>query len=1366
MNHIVTLHTSTRTSPSRRAVAIAALAIAALIAPGDRSVFSASDANNGIDPLEILNLVVRPNILLVLSTSGTMRERMDANYLLDGNVNTPAEGETTGDDRESKLWGAKSTLASFIQANQTLASFQFATFEQSAGGFGPESPLTYVWATTDSNADGQLAAADGASRVATDKHTSSAGTTYFFYTDSYRVNQKIRLENATGNGTCGGWSAMTSGTWAVPTGDWRDNPPYLEYTFRSNGCTGGSPATVRYYLRGVRWNKNNGGAANSCGGFASKTALSSCDNNAQYTSIAPFLATEVTPTLTAVNTTTNGLRASGERPLAETLIDIKSNFDAAIWPNSKAIADATDDTTRQKTYVVLITDGDDTCDTATTLATNADNAALRAAHKAQQLYSGFGSPIETNSSVETFVIRFGTGGDGGRANWIAWGGSGMSRGTSGSGTAEQWTTAPSDADRAACLTCRDAILARDSVGLSAAMSALLTQIVSGEYSDQQSITETVYEFVESAPSPSPLPSPSPVPYHPLNPLTRYNATVPVLLQSTFEMPNFKGHLKAFRNNNDTSLFLWDAGQKLYDRLVATGGMDPAATYTFAQLHNGILITDGNLRTADIRIKRRIFTTASNLVNASYTVANLIPATPPAGLTSNRIALWPPAAAVAPADLTAGSLDAALGLSTLTTQADLQDAVPGACQGATLPAECGAAHASVVTRTRKEAREIILAHIAGAELKRDGDNLPVRDGSGNLLYKSRSWLLGESTLAAPGVVTPPLQSAPESYKVEEYELYRDGPRTADTEIAINAISRGMGLRNPDLDGSSSSQSDVNLKPIMSVVYHATNQMLHAFRAGPCPTAGGSSGISSSSTFACAGETGGEELFAFVPFDQLSKLSRLLRPQGRSDKTYMLAAPVRFADVFVPGSYSMSLSATTVAGTGVWRTIMYVGRGRGGKSFSALDITVPGILTKHSLETTLPVVVWNRGNYDTNDGAVKTASNSYVSVVADYNAYLKMGETWSVPAVLRVNNPANYSSKEFVLFSGSGYSDVSTEGKTFYVLDALTGNVLRSFDIADNSPVPLQNTGSASGSALGNSLVASPGVFAIDADGVSPAGFRYTGNAAEATARFVYFGDVHGQVWRYDATTPATAPTRVYNLNADGGTQPLTASFSILEAAATSSATPQPHLFAETGNERRLAGPTVAPFFKMFGFRDDSPIPTASPVPTPVASLVKLFEQPFDERFKGTTPPFATFADPDTSDNDFSDVFPVVFFAGTRYNTPSGSGCISSFDSIIYAFQGLTGLGAFELNSNGDPFIVMEGQRVNAVRVSGGRLVIDRGLGAQTAPPPPEASASTGTSATLSTGTVSIGFRPGTAQYQILSLTTLPWRTGSYVCEPST
>ena len=924
--------------------------------------------------------------------------------------------------------------------------------------------------------------------------------------------------------------------------------------------------------------------------------------------------------------------------------------------------------------------------------------------------------------------------------------------------------------------CRTSFIANNLEELVSALNAAINNSVNtGEFSDQQSVTESVYEFGSFA-----VPA-----IDPFDADQRYAGSIPILLQSTFVLPGFMGHLKAFRRDDagtsgdltdDTSAEMWDAGEKLQNRVLnTTHGMGPAPAstctsagagcYTFAQLYGNATLS--NIANSSAKIKRRIFTTSQNGVNSSYSPTNLLSAS--STLSWFRVPLWPPTTDVAPVTTPAnGLLDSAMGFNGLT-KAQLQTLVPGACQG-TIPADihsdCTSATAGVaLARTKREAREITLAYLAGAQVQA-ANGVPLRAASGadqdELLYVVRPWVMAESTLAAPGVVTPPLFPGPKTGGLgyEEYKHYRDGVRTPSTGAPVitnpSQVVRGLGLRNPDrLDGASQSvkdaaQTNLDLKPSMSVVYHATNQALHAIRGGPCPTPGSSFAGLGGAALDCentldgvARETGGEELWAFVPFDQLPKLPELTKIQSRDKKQYLLAAPVRFTDVFVPGGASYG----GVAFNGVWRTLLYFGRGQGGKHMTAIDVTAPGPFTRLSVETEAPIVVWSRGNPDTDNGRLTTDPDpALVGVVnnsaTDYANYLKMGETWSVPSVGYVTaadypTPRKPSGTDFVLFMGSGYTDnPAPEGKTFFVIDALNGDIIRDFEIADGSPAAPEST-------LSNFLVA-PVVYYDENTGPpfeSTSKFNFLGHPMTVKARTVYFGDLHGRVWRYNAATPAVAPTVFFQAPVGSeGNQPFATAVTVI-------ADPEVEgdvlVYAESGHDRRVAPQAAPKSFKAYAWKDSN------------GTRSDIFVQDFPTGYRGPAQPAGGFKDANT---------PVVFYAAVRFT----GACVSLFDSILYGFQGLSTTGspvpAFDLDgaTGDDPFVEIAGAKINAIRVSiEGTLVIDQGLNAQDPPPAPGPGIPS-VPVSTSSSTVTTGLAPGTKAYRELSATTVPYRIGSSVC----
>ena len=491
-----------------------------------------------------------------------------------------------------------------------------------------------------------------------------------------------------------------------------------------------------------------------------------------------------------------------------------------------------------------------------------------------------------------------------------------------------------------------------------------------------------------------------------------------------------------------------------------------------------------------------------------------------------------------------------------------------------------------------------------------------------------------------------------------------------------------------------------------------------------------------------------MWALVPYDLLYKLPSLVITQTRATKQYLLAAPVRFADVFVPGTGSFNGTGFT----GVWRVLLYFGRGQGGKHLTALDVTTPGPFTRHSLDTTDPIVVWSRGNPDTTKGLTcATGTHNNTSTTTDCPLYSKMGETWSVPAMGYVT-AADYitartpGGTNFALFAGSGYSDVVGEGKTFFVLDALNGDIIRTFDIPDNSAVPAQTP------PLTNFLVASPVSYQENDDGDSPSGFQFFGNPITVKTKKVYFPDLHSRIWRYDTTTPAVAPKILYEADiATEGNQPFATAISVQQSRPDPAVSATIIVYAEAGHDRRVALDASKPF-RMYAVKDNNVIPGEL-----------LFVQSFPTEYRGTVQPASAFAGSTTPPT------PVAFFAGIKYDNTTIP-CVPYFNSILFALKGITPPtpdtpeAAFDLKATGDDaFIELTGAKIQAIRVSGeGSLVIDQGLSAQNVPPPPGVPVPS-VPIPGSSGLVRQGLTPGTQDYKDLVATTQPYRVGSSVCK---
>lgn len=1123
---------------------------------------------------------------------------------------------------------------------------------------------------------------------------------------------------------------------------------------------------------------------------------------------------------------------------------------AAIPAAQRAIRNHTDP--KEKTIVIVVTDGDDTCGSRTgTVGSGSftgggnEPAARRAAYYAEELYRRIDA-AEPASSVQTYVVGYGGSfpvTDPFLLNIIAWGGSGLGQNLPGQPDVNWQTNSQTqlrDA-RALCTTCTDAFVAPDATTLASQLQAIIDQGASdGEFNAQQSITENVYEYVHRAPLCGPgatdtLPwckapnGTATFPFDAAKPGNRYGAIVPTRFISSFTLPGFLGQQRAYQNDFlGGSIQMWSAGDSLRTKVATamqfgdgfTGNCNTAAQggasdeCVFYQLHGGA--TDANIRTSAARIKRRIYTTSGNGV-FPYTVDRLIDGTTTdATAQTGRVALWPPTAAgllgTSLTDNSAKDYDVALGLppdsptsfppNPVDPKCDPGDTRPTiatpkkafdecwfgwlqtrmqACKGTSLPTACTTGtFATQMQAARREAREMAIAFMAGAApVVNPGAAAGVKrttaavgaSPAGSLLYKARNWILADSELATAAVVTPPLPSEPTATPwLAEYALFRDGPRVGGVNAerssgAPQQVKMGFGLRNPDADGTvpaSAVDPKVGLKPVMTVLYAPANDMLHAFRAAPCDTPGLS---------VPCNETGGEELWGFVPYDQLHTvfLRAAYDPQGKANHVYSLARGVRFADVFVPGAYSRTLGSGSVSSAnGVWRRVLYIGRGIGGKYLTALDVTGPGPYTEYALDTRPPEPLWTRGNPDTRDNLPTGAANASAT---DMAAYAKMGETWSIPTVAYVDD-VFYNALRYVIYVGSGYSSVPGEGTTFYTLDALTGNVVATADV-----------GSRGG------FAAYPNALVANAVGFNPEIFTplTTVHPAASKTTRVYIGDVHGRLWKFLTSRPDVA-LQVADL---GSNQPVGAAVSLL-GLPMRPGVPVPYIFATSGADSRAQGP-----FQMFGFRDDgsdndTALGAGSTVGTVTTYLpaVQLFSRFFDPGtpdancgytaealFRGTVQPASAFECNGISAGVCgAPIIGRVFFAGTRLSLPNtkyapitplacGSGtypCRSQFDSIIYALGAETGQAAYDLNSAGDDaYRIFRDSRIAAITVQadpdpgrgGSSFAPDEGLMKGTPkPPPPPGVPPTATTATANVLMVRAAGQPAPAI-----------RYGSTVCQ---
>lgn len=234
-----------------------------------------------------------------------------------------------------------------------------------------------------------------------------------------------------------------------------------------------------------------------------------------------------------------------------------------------------------------------------------------------------------------------------------------------------------------------------------------------------------------------------------------------------------------------------------------------------------------------------------------------------------------------------------------------------------------------------------------------------DGDSNTT-EQRAWKLGDIFHSTPVLVSPPFLSS--------------------TDSSYNTFKTTNASRTPFL------------------LVGANDGMLHAFQ-----------------------ESNGNELWAFIPPDQLADLKSLANASSQH-QFYVDSSPI-VADVKTGGA---------------WKTIALFGTRRGGHNYYALNVTTPSS----------PAYLWSFTDS-------------------------KMGETWSEPAIGKVKMSDN--TEKWVAFFGGGYdtSSNNSTGKAFFVVDLSNGSKLWEY---------YKTTGATDDKQYMNfSIAASPAILDLNNDG---------------------------------------------------------------------------------------------------------------------------------------------------------------------------------------------------------------------------------------------------------------------------------------------
>ena len=233
--------------------------------------------------------------------------------------------------------------------------------------------------------------------------------------------------------------------------------------------------------------------------------------------------------------------------------------------------------------------------------------------------------------------------------------------------------------------------------------------------------------------------------------------------------------------------------------------------------------------------------------------------------------------------------------------------------------------------------------------------------------------------------------------------------------------------------------------------------------------------------CFDAATGEELWAFIPYNLLPKLRNMYAVDKGNNTRYYAH------DVYCDGSPAVA----DVLINGVWKTVLVTGQGPGSGSILGSGNIAGAVNYYWALDVTDP----------SNPQPLWEITHTYKS---GNKTYPSMGETWSTPAIGKVNHSGT---ARWVAFMGSGYDNVKDKnyslGRRFYVVRLDTG----AFITATNE-VSQVNTASMSGARSAfrytNIVATIPGSpTAVDLDG-------------NGFADSVFVGDLDGRLYRVNVT----------------------------------------------------------------------------------------------------------------------------------------------------------------------------------------------------------------------------------------------------------
>ncbi len=279
----------------------------------------------------------------------------------------------------------------------------------------------------------------------------------------------------------------------------------------------------------------------------------------------------------------------------------------------------------------------------------------------------------------------------------------------------------------------------------------------------------------------------------------------------------------------------------------------------------------------------------------------------------------------------------------------------------------------------------------------------------------------------------------------------------------------------------------------VIYVGANDgLLHAFDAGSWNTGDDPGTPETENGYYDQGS--GDEVFGYVPGELLDDIKMIPRNNPRA-YYYVDGSPV-VAEAWLGDGTGSDIDKSADE----WATVLITGFREGGPGYMALDVTDP-------------------------DAMAADAHGPYPLWLWDFT-HPKLGESWSEPIITRVKVAASGGTgdkcgpddgdgdcrEQWVAIIGGGYEQTadpnnpayvgdhtqptwSDRGKAIFMVALDTGQVLAS--------VEFDSTGADGPTEMVYALPSTPAVLDLDFDGF---------------ADVVYIGDLGGQMWKWDVSTP--------------------------------------------------------------------------------------------------------------------------------------------------------------------------------------------------------------------------------------------------------